>query len=802
MMTDETRPDLSPSTFGPLLRRLRADTGLTQEELAERAGVSARLVSDLERGTIQRPRRDTIRMLADGLGLKDADRDAFTAVARGAKPAPVDEPRRVNLPAAPSPLIGRDRELAAVTSLLIQPEVRLLTLTGPGGVGKTRLALAVVARVVDAFPDGLFFVDLAPVIDPTLVLSAIAQMLGVRASGDRPLRDDLVAHLGHKRLCLLLDNLEHLAPVAPAIADLLSACSELTILATSRQSLHIRAEREYQVAPLALPDLRALPSTDELADVPAVALFVRQAEAARRSFALTDENARTIGEIAVRLDGLPLAIELAAAWTKVLSPAALLARLDHRLPLLTGGPRDLPARLQTVRAAIAWSYDLLIPGEQRVLRCLAVFVGGCTLDAAESVAGPSASDMVLDVVASLVDKSLIRVVEREDVEPRFGMLETIREYGLERLAAAGEELATRSRHAAWYLSLAERAEPELTGRDQEIWFSRLETDHDNLRAALSWGLDRQDGSATVLAGKIFRFWATLGHYEEGRRWLERAIEVDNGATESARAHARIGAGVMAYFQGDYAHAAMHTEAALATFRTLNDLDGAGSALGNLGLVADAAEDYPHANALYEEALAIFRVLGDQTRIGYMLNNLGLIAQFQGDYDRAAQLHQEALDLRRRLGDPDGIAFSLGNLGLVAFARGDYVRAEGLQRETLRLRRTLSNKSGLARCYENLALIAAATREPERATRLFAAADALRSAIGAELPPNDRAERDQCIAELRRQLGSVAFTMEWETGSALSPDEATDYALDRDSLAATGDLWPPPDDDRAVGAGVA
>jgi predicted ATPase/transcriptional regulator with XRE-family HTH domain len=807
------RTSAAPSDFGHLLKRLRTAAELTQEELAERAGVSARLVSDLERGTIHRPRRDTIRMLADGLRLADADRELFTAVARGRPVQSIatttTEPaRRTNLPVPPSALVGREREVAATTSLLARPDVRLLTLTGPGGVGKTRLALDVAARLGGAFADGVWFVDLAPVADPLLVLPAIAQVLGVRSSGERPLRDDLVAALQGKRLLVVLDNLEHLPPAAPAIADLIAACSDLTFLATSRQPLRLRAEREYVVSPLALPDLNALPQTDDLARVPAVELFVQRAEAARRTFALTAENARAVAELTARLDGLPLAIELAAARVKILTPAALLERLDRRLPMLTGGPRDLPARLQTMRAAIDWSYGLLTPDEQGIFRRLAVFTGGFTLDAAEAVCGPQGTarivsprpcslfpvpsvPSVLDLLASLVDKSLLRTLDRDD-EPRFGMLETIREYGLEQVAEAGEEAEMRDRHAAWCLELAERAEPELTGPEQEHWYAHLDAEHDNVRAALAWTLERgQAGAQFALrfGAALYRYWATFGHFEEGRRWLDLALARDQGSPTAARAHAMLGAGVMGWLQGDYARSTAWTEGAQAVFRALGDRTGIAYTFGNLGLVADAMSDFDRAEAMYGEALQLFRALDDRTHIGYMLNNLGVIAYLQGDYARAAALHEEALALRRELGQPDGVAYTLGNLGEIAYAQGDYARAAALQAECLTMRREQSNKVAPAKCFENFALIAVATGEAERAACLFGAAEALRDRLGAPMPPSDRPIYERGVADVRARLDEHTFAAAWETGRIMPVNEAIDYALERGRQPAAGDRRP-------------
>ncbi len=794
MSTDDLGHDPVPASFGPLLKHLRTTAELTQEELAERAGVSARLISDLERGIVQRPRRDTIRMLADGLRLPDPDRETFTNAARGRSTAETGQEERSsarsNLPLPPGALVGREREVAATTSLLLEPEVRLLTLTGPGGVGKTRLALDVAARATGAFADGVWFVDLAPVADPVSVLSTIAHILGVRERAERPLRDDLVDALSGKRLLLLLDNFEHLAPAAPAIADLLGACSGLTILATSRRPLHVRAEREYPVAPLAVPDLDRLPVMDELALIPSIDLFVRLAESARRSFALTPDNAAAVAEIAVRLDGLPLAIELAAARTRILAPAALLARLEHRLPLLTGGAQDLPTRQQTLRATLDWSYDLLSPAEQSLFRRLAVFVGGFSLEAAEALVGGQRDRGIggqdertslspLDGTASLVDHSLLRLVDVEEDESRFGMLETMREYGLEQLVQAGEEIDARNRHAAWCVAFAERAAPALVGADQERWFKRVETEHDNLRAALDWSIERRDAETAMrLTGALDRFWSIRGHYAEARRWLDQALAVDEGAPSLLRARTLAAAGIIAFFQGDYGQAVAVWQEALPIFKSEGDEPRIGNILHNLGIAAHSGGDYDRAEAFYEEALSVYRERGNRHALGAALNNFGRLLFDQGDYARAATVHEEALALRRELGDREGTAYSLAGLGHVAHAQGDYARAGTLQAEALALRRDLSSKIALAESLENFALLAAATNEPTRAVQLFAAADRFRTENGAPLTPNDRAMFDPGLTKARDQLGESLFAAAWEAGHAMEIDEAVTYALEQ------------------------
>ncbi len=483
--------------FGTLLRAFRTRAGLTQEALAERAGLSVRGISDLERGRKRAPRRDTVALLLEALNLSPDERAALAAART--PPAATVPDRDVRLPLAPTPLVGREREVAAVVDLLASgdrhaqgaPGTRLLTLVGPGGVGKTRLALAAAHRLVDRYVDGAVFVDLAPVRDPALVLPTIAAALGVRDTGARALAEALAIAIGARQLLLVLDNCEQVVRAAPDIAALLAACPALTVLATSRVVLRIAAEQVVPVPPLGLPDRSARTSLPELARSEAVALFVARARAAEPAFGLTEATAQAVAELVHRLDGLPLAIELAAVRIRTLPPRALLDRLDRRLPLLTGGARDGPARQRTMRDAIAWSYDLLTQNEQAVLRLLATFVGGFTLDAAEAVGATARPNVaVLDGLAGLVDASLLHQVEGsgdgpDAGTPRFGMLETVREFAQDQLAASGEEATLREAHAAYFLGLAEQAKPHLAAFGQGSWLRRLEADHPNFRVALA-----------------------------------------------------------------------------------------------------------------------------------------------------------------------------------------------------------------------------------------------------------------------------------------------------------------------------
>jgi predicted ATPase/Tfp pilus assembly protein PilF len=619
--------------------------------------------------------------------------------------------------------------------------------------------LAVAATVQAAYPDGVVVVPLAPLRDPALVATSIAHALGVHEEGNRPLEETLAGWLREQRLLLLLDNFEQVIEAAPLLAALLAACPHLPLLVTSRTRLHLRGERSLRVEPLALPGAAGTP--DELLRSPAVALFVDRARAVLPDLPLTPDNIAAIAAICRRLDGLPLAIELAAARVTLLSPLALLARLERRLPMLVGGARDLEARQRTLRDALAWSEGLLSSAERALLRRLSVFAGDATLAAVGAVCGGGAGPDV-DLLAwlqALVEHHLVRRTEGVDGEPRLGMLETVREYAGELLATSGERAAMARAHAAYYLTLAEEAAPKLTGPDQGTWFDRLQAEHDNLRAALSWSV-RGEGDRALglrLAGALWRFWSTRGYLREGRDWLEAALAAAGTASAEIRAVGLNGAGNLAQRLGDYGRAVALHEEALMLRRVLGDTQGVAASLGNLGNVAIDMGEYERAAALLEQCQALQRALGNTWGIAMTLDGLATVAYKQGDYMRAAALVEESLALRRVLGDTWGISWSLHNLGSLAYEQGQYERAAVLVEESLALDRTLGDTWGIAVDLDTLGSLASQQGEYERAAVLVEESLALRRTLG----------DSRGIAVSLRTLGRLAYERgEYERAATL------------------------------------
>jgi len=745
---------------------------------------------------------------------------------------PVDFPplrsldtRPHNLPAQLTPLIGRAEEVAMVCDRLRRVDVRLLTLTGPGGTGKTRLALQAAAELLDDFTDGVWFVDLAPISDPAMVASTIAQTLGIKETGDQPLAEALCTYLHSKQLLLVLDYFEQVVQAAPLVAELIAA-PRLKVLITSRIALHLYGEHEFMVPPLAVPDPVRLPPLDHLSQYDAVRLFIQRAQAVRTDFTVTNDNAPAVAEIRARLDGLPLAIELAAARSKLFAPDALLTRLGNRLKVLVGGARDLPTRQQTLRDTIAWSYQLLNPPEQRLFARLGVFGGGGTLQAAEAIcnADGDLEVAVFDGLASLIDKSLLWQAEGLEGEPRFGMLETIREYAREQLEASEDADLLRRQHAVYYLTLAETAEPHFTSGEQLTWLAQLDAEHDNMRAALGWS-QSLTGDLEIglrLAGALWWFWWVRGYTSEGQAWLESVLaqtaQVDlSSAQTHARALALYRAGILAGFQSDHERNTVLGEESLRLFRQLGDSDGIAWAFYTLGLESLHRGNYPQAMARYEESLALFRKREDLRGVAWGLNDLGILAHFTGDFEQATARYEESLALFRGLGDTRDIASSLHNLGIVAHAQGDYEHAKALYGDSLALMEEVGAKDltgnllynlgipeeaqgnyagakarykaalrlhweirytpQVAVCLALLAGVATVEGQFERVARLFGAAEALDSDFGNWIDANDRAAIERNTA--RAELGADVFEQAWAAGQAMPVEQAIADALESD-----------------------
>jgi predicted ATPase len=680
-----------------------------------------------------------------------------------------------NVPRPATPLIGRAEEIARIREIFgLAPEdgvssavgpagARLVTLTGPGGAGKTRLSLHLAATLGVEFADGAVFVALAAITDPALVPVEIAGALELGESGGESPRDLVVESLRDRHLLLILDNYEQVMGASELVADLLAHCPRLHVVVTSRERLNVRGEVDLPLPPLGLPEMPRRTasdapggveslSLDEVRRSEAVRLFVERARAAQPAFDVTAENATAIVEICRRLDGLPLAIELAAARARLLPPGALLDRLDRRLDLLSRGNRDLPARQKTMRDTIAWSYDLLDPPEQRLFSRVSVFVGGATLDAVATVAGDEREVDTFDLVESLADKSLLRLVVEGD-EPRVMMLQTIRDYGLERLDASGEREATRKRHAELFLALAEEAEPLLEGREQTRWLDRLDGDQDNLRAAIGWL--RESGltdEALRLGGALWRFWWLRGDMGEGRGQLEALLREPDGVSPAVRAKALNGAGVLAESQGDWETAARFHQESLEISRGLGDLPGVAWSLNNLGVVAMNQGDIARARSLLEENLAVAEQAGDASSVATALMDLGQIERVEGDPEQASALLTRSLALFRELGNESQIARALTNLGAAACERGESERALTLFTESLTRHRDVGDRLGIAGTLNNLAAVERNFGNQETAMRLYLESHVLALEAGNQLYAAIAMEN---LAALTRSQGDIA-----------------------------------------------
>ena len=739
-----------------------------------------------------------------------------------------------NLPIQLTQLIGREQEVSTALNFLQREHVRLLTLTGPGGTGKTRLALQVAAELSEAFSDGVYFVNLAPISDPELVVPTIAQTLDIKEIADQTLLNLLKASLHWKHVLLLLDNFEQVAGAAVYVAELLAACPLLKVLVTSRAALHIRGEQEFAVPPLAVPDPKHLPDLVALAQYEAVALFIRRAQAVKPDFQVTNANAQAVAEICVRLDGLPLAIELVAARIKVLPPQALLARLDQRLAVLTGGAQDAPARQQTLRNTIEWSYQLLNAEQQRLFWRLAVFAGGCTLEAIEAVYTElnGLAGQVLDGVASLIDKSLLQQTEHEDGEPRFVMLESIREYGLERLRENGEMEVTWQAHALYYLALAEKAEPNLKGQQQVMWLERLEQEHDNLRVAMRWTLERWKAwnhkeMALRLGGALSAFWQICGYYSEGQVFLERALQGSEEVTTSVRGRVLNAAAEFALLHGDNDLAKVRFEECLLFFRKLGDTRNIANSLIGLGSVAWNKGKLAEARSLFEEALVLFRKTGDNTSIAWALSQLGGLVGLQGEYakgytlceeslalnkahenksgiansllqmaaiiyisqgdsEKAYRMARESLKLNKERGDILEIAVSLGYMGQIALSQGNVATARSMVEESLVLCKKIGHRKGNAWLLSLLGKVYAEQGEYSTANALFVESLELTREIGdKELIAPNLERLAEVIAELGEpvqaaNLWGAAEVLRDTMGAPIPPIERAGY---KDSVAA-------------------
>lgn len=848
--TGTQSPQSRPSTFGGWLKQRRKEQGIGPDQLAELLGCSAITLLKVEAGE-RRPSRQLAQLLAERLQIPPDEREAFITFARlgrvasagpaseaaGRAPWRAVHSRQTNLPSALTSFVGREDDLQKVRDLLLQPSVRLLTLIGAPGIGKTRLALEVATELMEAFEDGVFLVDLAPVSNPDLLVDTIARTLGVKPEGAQPVEDSLLKYLSDRKMLLVLDNLEHLLDTSPTVVRLLEGSPWLKVLATSREALHVKGERRLPVPPLSVPEPGHVLSAKELARYSSVALFVERIETVSPDFTLTEANAADVAAICAGLEGLPLALELAAARFEQFSPGGMRASLKSRLNLLTDGARDLPLRQRTLRSAIGWSYSLLNKEEQQLLRLLGTFVGGFTSEAAAAICPGSAGD-VQNRVMALVGKNLVRREVRAG-ETRFEMLEVIREYALQMLAESGEDRDARLRHARYFLSLTELAYANQTGSRQLPLLMAMDTDYNNLIAGLSWLLSngRHDPElaemAALMSSYLFYYWDWRGYFAEGQAWIEQALALgdqvlwrsgtdDSSPVEAEKGLLKIqgrllnGAGLHAWSLGDNisamsffndalrvltrlgnkqgmatvlnniaileAEQSLH-EQAIGTYKRVLEIDREmgddhiAMTLNNLGVAYWNSGDVENARATYEESLARYREMDDPGNMVLPLDNLGIVAQYDGDYETARRYQEEALGICRTYGYENGLAHVLANMGSRAVLEGDYALARDYYGELLPLLQQQNYHHVIISCLEGIATLSFKLGRPIEAARLWGAAERMREVnkqpIGVLYIKRQEQNRDAALEE----SGPEAFERAWQEGRAMSMEEAIVYALE-------------------------
>jgi predicted ATPase/transcriptional regulator with XRE-family HTH domain len=790
-----------------LLRTYRASAGLTQEELAEEAGISARTISDVERGLRSAIYRETARRLADALGLSREARTEFEILAhrRGGAPrglaaiitggsegrlgglvGAAETPARnaagssaSRIPVPVTRLIGRERELILVVGALKDPERRLITLTGPGGIGKSRLAIEAAALTRPEFRDGTHFVSLAAERDPARLLSAIVRALGMTRTPE-PLFDALVDRLADASTLLLLDTFEPILDAAPLVGELLARCRGLKVLVTSRESLRLRGEHEFPVPTLGVPGSDRV-SPDGLSWYPATVLFVERVRAVKPDLVLDTESATLVAQIVRRLDGLPLAIELAAARTRHLPLSALRDHLEHRLEVLTGGPRDLPLRQRTMRDTVGWSYELLDARERSIFRHLAVFAGGATVDATRHVYPPPlAPDDVSEAISALIDKSLVFLHVGRSAEARYDLLDVIRDFAWERLVEHVESAEALRRHGLYFLALAERAEGELGKAGQDAWFRRLDEEHENLGAALRRALTERDAELALrLGGALWQFWRSHGDYTDGRGWLQAALRLEPTASAAVRAKALWGAAGLAYHHGDYGDAARLSGELLPLARATGDPVHLRNALTIRGVVAMTEQRFADAVSPLREAVALIRTLGPSWLLGTSHLNLGSALLQSGDLAGARGEFEEALRTYRELGDENFAARATEQLAYVALETGDSQAASKLFRSALESYGELDDRWGLAEALEGFSALNAANGYAGRSAQLLGAAENLREAFGARTLPADRVTIERFLRSARRSLGDEAWRAARDAGRRMALEEAVALAVGGD-----------------------